>query len=92
MTAPQIVRLVAERVRSSRLRRTWTQQELADRAGMTLASLRRFERTGQVSFLSLVRLAIALDAVSELGSLFPDHPETLDQLLAPVSRRRGRRQ
>jgi len=91
MTAPQVALQVAARVRAARLRRAWTQQDLADRAGMSLSSLRRFEQTGQISFLSLVRIAFALDAVEELAALFPERPESLDDLLAPPTRKRGRR-
>ncbi|MFH1463122.1 MAG: helix-turn-helix transcriptional regulator [Pseudomonadota bacterium] len=82
---------ISARVRASRLRRTWTQQELADRAGMSLSSLRRFERTGEISFLSLVRIAVALDAVEGLEAIFPERPQTLDELLSPPTRQRGRR-
>lgn len=91
MTAPQISAMVAERVRRRRLDRAWTQQALADRAGMSLSSLRRFERTGQVSFLSLVRLALALDAVDALAELFPERPQSLDEVLERPRRKRGRR-
>lgn len=91
MTAPQVTQQIATRVRASRLRRAWTQQELANHSGMSLSSLRRFEQTGQISFLSLVRIAIALDAVEELAALFPERPESLDDLLAPPTRKRGRR-
>ncbi len=91
MSAPQVAQQVAARVRASRLHRVWTQQELADRSGMSLSSLRRFERTGEIAFLSLVRIAIALDAVEGLGELFPDRPGSLDELLAPPKRQRGRR-
>jgi transcriptional regulator with XRE-family HTH domain len=91
MTAPQLSQHIAGKVRTARLRRVWTQSELAERSGMSLSSLRRFERTGQISFLSLVRVAIALDAVDGLAELFPNHPETLDELLGPPPRQRGRR-
>lgn len=58
---------------------------------MSLSSLRRFERSGEIAFLSLVRLAVALDAIQGLAALFPDQPANLDELLAPTPRKRGRR-
>ena len=91
MTAPQLADAVAARARRRRLDRNWTQQELAERAGMSLSSLRRFERTGQIAFASLVRVAIALDAVEGVAALFPNPPETIDDLLSPSTRQRGRR-
>ena len=91
LTAPQMAQDIATRLRDRRLRRAWTQQELADRAGMSLSSLRRFERTGQIAFLSLVRIAVALDATDGLATLFEERPERLEDLLAPPARKRGRR-
>ena len=91
MSAPQLTRHVAGRARAARLRRAWTQQELADRSGMSLSSYRRFERSGEIAFLSLVRVAIALDAAEELAALFPEQPRSMDELLAPRPRQRGRR-
>ena len=90
-TAPQIATAAAARARALRLARTWTQQELADRAGMSLRSLQRFERTGQIAFLSLVRVAIALDAVDALGELFTEEPASLEDVLERPRRQRGRR-
>ncbi|MEQ1567317.1 MAG: helix-turn-helix transcriptional regulator [Myxococcota bacterium] len=71
--------------------RNVTQQELAERAGMSLSSLRRFERTGEIAFLSLVRVAMALDATTGLAGLFPAQVRTLDDVLDRPRRQRGRR-
>lgn len=81
---------VARRARARRLALAWTQQELADRSGMSLSSLRRFERSGAIAFLSLVKIAVALDAVDELVMLFPEQLDSLDQLITKP-RQRGRR-
>ena len=61
---------VALRERERRRKLGITQQQLADRSGVTLSSLRRFEQTGQIAFESLVRLCRALDCESELDGLF----------------------
>ena len=47
-----------------------TQMELAGMAGVSFASVRRFETTGQISFESLVRIAIALDMKEDVKNLF----------------------
>ena len=41
---------------------------------MSLGSLKRFERSGEISLLSLTKIAIALDIDDELAHLFEDVP------------------
>ena len=79
-------------MRRARLDQDLTQRGLAQRAGVSLGSLRRFERTGQISLLSLVRLAFALDALAHIDALFAA-PEirSLDELIGEHQRQRGRR-
>lgn len=94
-TPGEISRLVAERVRELRLARGWTQQELAERAGLTLATYRRFERTGRIAFERLAKLAVVLDARTGFDQLFALPPaSSLAELAArshPQARQRGRR-
>lgn len=85
---------LAQRVRERRLDAAWTQSGLANRSGVSLASLKRFERTGLISLEGLIRLAIALDCVDAFGGLFKPRPyeslqEVLEQEVKP-KRRRGR--
>ena len=47
-----------------------TQKELAGMTGVSFASVRRFETTGQISFESLVKIAIALDMKEDIKNLF----------------------
>lgn len=47
-----------------------TQMQVAERAGMSLASYRRFEQKGLVAFHSLAAIAIALDCEDDFDSLF----------------------
>lgn len=88
-----ISRGLAERARRRRLDENLTQPGLASRAGVTAASLRRFERTGAVSLENLLRIAIALGAADEFGRLFlPRETRSLDEIIAaPKQRLRGKR-
>jgi transcriptional regulator with XRE-family HTH domain len=91
----EIGRLLAGRVRALRLERAWTQQELADRAGLTLATYRRFERTGRIALERLLRIAVVLDACAGFDQLFAVPPaKSLAELAkraSPADRKRGRR-
>lgn len=80
------------RFRDRRLDRGWSREELGSRAQVAMETLKKFERTGQVSLPRLVRLAVALGVVGELESLFlPTRLETLDDIERRARRpKRGR--
>src|SRR4051812_50069357 len=73
-TPAEVVAGIAERARALRVARGWTQAELADRSGVALDTLRRFERTGKIALERLVRIAVVLGAVRPLGELFAPPP------------------
>jgi len=90
-----MARMLAGRVKALRLDRGWTQEDLAERAGLALATYRRFERTGQISLERLLRLAVVLDAHSGVDELFRLPPARslaeLEQRGDRRDRKRGRR-
>ena len=69
-TAEELNQKLADRVRNIRRRRSISQQKLADISGVSYGSIKRFEQTGQISLLSLTRIAMALDIAGELRNLF----------------------
>lgn len=89
-TPVEVVAGIAERARALRIARGWTQQELADRSGVALDTLRRFERTGKIALERLVRIAVVLDAVRPLGELFAAPPAATLAELERAERRRVR--
>ena len=82
---------VAKRARALRLQANLTQEGLAVRAGMSAASLKRFERTGLIAFDALVRIAYVLNAEKEFSALFPPVPfqSIEDVLRKEKTRKRG---
>lgn len=70
ITANDITHAVADRVRKRRRERKFTQVEMAKRAGMSLASYKRFEQTGEIAFRSLANIAIALNCEQDFDELF----------------------
>ncbi len=61
---------MARRLKGIRKRRGWSQQQLSERSNVSYGSLKRFESTGQISLLSLTKLAVALGCEGELRALF----------------------
>jgi transcriptional regulator with XRE-family HTH domain len=94
-TPRDITRNLARRVKALRLERGWTQQEVAERAGLALATYRIFERSGRISLDRLLKLAIIFDARSGFEQLFAPKAirslAELEQRVERPSRKRGKR-
>ena len=73
-SASEINTDIAKRMAGIRKRRKISQEELAKRSGVSLGSLKRFEQTGDISLISLTKLAMALGLENELDGLFSDVP------------------
>lgn len=61
---------IAKRFVYIRKKRKISQQRLSVISGVSYASIRRFERTGNISLESLVKLALALQLYDDLDNLF----------------------
>ena len=70
-TPKALIQRTGERAKTRRLALGLTRDVLAERAGVSVDTLRRFETTGQIAFERLVRIAVALNVSPNLDSLFP---------------------
>ena len=66
----EIAKDIAKQEKIKRKKRKLTQAELSARAGISLASLKRFEQTGEISFVSLIKIAVVLDETEAFDQLF----------------------
>lgn len=66
----EIAKDIALKEKSKRKKIKLTQVELSARAGVSLASLKRFEQTGEISFVSLLKLAAVLNELDDFEKLF----------------------
>jgi transcriptional regulator with XRE-family HTH domain len=57
-------------VRARRKEHGFSQEELSQRSGVSLGSLKRFETLHEISLKSLIKLAIALDCEDDFAGLF----------------------
>ena len=67
---------IAGRFKDVRLSRNISQEALSEQSGVTLATLRRFEQTGEISLKHLVNLAIAMNRAGDFSELFRQMPPT----------------
>ena len=61
---------LAKRVKNLRKRKKITQLELSKRTGISYGSIKLFERSGNISLLSLTKIAMEIDCSDEIKNLF----------------------
>lgn len=81
---------VAGRARAMRLAQNLSQKSLAERAGVSQASLKRFEGTGEIAFSTLLQIAAALGCMDDFASLFAARAAVSIDEIAKKRRMRGR--
>jgi transcriptional regulator with XRE-family HTH domain len=83
---------IAARAKQRRLDANLTQSGLAERAQVSLGTLKLFERTGKSSGEFLVAIAFALGAEQEFEGLFSPKPrKSIEDVISKPLRIRGRR-
>lgn len=90
-TAQDVMKKIASRLKEKRLKENMTQSGIAERANMSIGSLKRFEKTGEISFHSLLNIAQTLGCLDEMAQLFQQTatPASLFSLKTPKTRKRG---
>ncbi|MFR7358752.1 MAG: helix-turn-helix domain-containing protein [Dorea longicatena] len=73
-TAEELDQKLARRVRNIRKRRAISQEKLAQMSGVSYGSIKRFEASGQISLISLTKIAMALEIADELRTIFTQVP------------------
>ena len=73
-TAEELDLKIAQRVRDIRKRRSISQKRLSEMSGVSYGSVKRFETTGQISLVSLTKLAMELDIAGDLRNIFKQIP------------------
>ena len=70
VTADKLCMQVANKVRLRRLEMNLTQTGMAQRSGVNINTYRRFEITGEIAFLNLVKIASVLRMTDDIIRLF----------------------
>jgi DNA-binding XRE family transcriptional regulator len=95
ITPSEMKKVIASRVRDLRLALNLSQQTLSEKSGVSYGSLKKFERTGQISLESLLKLAVILGGMDDFNVLFVQRSAekalSLDDLLENGKRKRGRK-
>jgi len=69
-TPEEINLALANRLKGIRKRKKLTQQGLSTKSNVSYGSIKRFETSGEISLISLTKIAVALDCAEEIKNLF----------------------
>ena len=87
----EIIQDIALRAKAKRLEQNLTQQGLSVRSGVSLGTVKRFERFGEISLKSLIDIALVLDCLDDFEELFKVNqtPTSLFENNTDKQRKRG---
>ena len=93
MVPQDVMRTCAARVRELRIRQNITQKELAGRVGVAEGTIKRFEKTGEAQFRTILGIALVLGRLEDFSELFkiPDVPASLYHPEQKIHRQRARK-
>ena len=95
MTPSDAAQEIARLAKIQRLSLNMSQRSLSEKSGVSLAVIKKFEQSGKIALVSLLKLALVLESLDDFTKLFMPAKEesfsTLDTLLKQKSRQRGRK-
>ena len=95
-TADTIMQTLKDNFKNRRLSLDLTQEGLANKSGVSLGSLKRFETSGQISLESLLKLSVILECLDDFSHIALMQKQTInsiDELLEKkdsVKKQRGK--
>lgn len=69
-TPNEVMLEMALKAKAARLKCNLSQNGVAERSGVSLGSLKRFEKTGQISLESLLKIALSLNCLKDFENIF----------------------
>lgn len=82
-TALQIAKEISGKIKKIRKQKHLSQEQLSQKAGVSFASYKRFEQKNEISFVSLIEIAIALDIENDFDLLFnKKHFSSIEEVIA----------
>ena len=73
-TPKDISRKIAQNMRKLRKSRKLSMEKLAEISGVSYGSIKRFESTGEIALVSLLKIAVVLDYTDGFLTLFANRP------------------
>lgn len=89
--ADDIARRLAEDFRCRRVERGLTREAVAEKSGVALANIARFEQKGLISLKNLILLAVSMDYLHEVRDIFSAPKYSTMEELTQIRRNSGKK-
>ena len=90
-TTDDIALKLAEDFRHRRIEKNLTREQIAERAGISVSNIVRFEQKGLISLTNLIAIAVALGYTSEIKNLFETPKYSTMEELMQIRKNTGKK-
>lgn len=88
--ADDIAKVMADDFRKRRIEKNLTREQVAERSGVAVSNIVRFEQKGLISLKNLIGIAMALEYTSEVKNLFAEPKFSTMEELTQIRKNAGK--
>lgn len=88
--ADDIAKTLADDFRKRRIEKNLTREQVAEKSGVAVSNIARFEQKGLISLKNLICMAMAMEYTREVKSLFAEPKYSTMEELAQIRTNRGK--
>lgn len=88
--ADDIARALAEDFRKRRVEKNLTREQVAEKSGVAVSNIVRFEQKGLVSLKNLISIAMAMGYISEVKNIFSEPKYSTMEELSQIRKNTGK--
>ena len=90
-TVDDIAKGIAEDFRKRRIEKNLTREQVAEKSGIALANIVRFEQKGLISLKNLIGIAMAMEYTSEVKNIFSEPKYSTMEELTQIRKKTGKK-
>ena len=90
-TVVDIAKGIAEDFRKRRIEKNLTREQVAEKSGIALANIVRFEQKGLISLKNLIGIAMAMEYTSEVKNIFSEPKYSTMEELTQIRKNTGKK-
>jgi len=89
--ADEMARMLADDFRKRRIEKNMTREQVAEKSGVAVSNIVRFEQKGLISLKNLIGIAMAMEYTSEIKNIFAEPKYSTMEELTQIRRNRGKK-